>query len=577
RDYVIDAFDDDLPFDQFLMEQIAGDLMPAEDATQRARLDIASGYLALGSKSHNTRDPRQFATDLADEQVDTLTQGMLGVTVSCARCHDHKFDPIPTEDYYALAGIFRSSEALYGTFAATTNRHPSELLSLPVEAQVSNGSPMEPKVLQYALERRRRLQQQTSGYDGPGEGRRKRKQDMQAGEGEEDKARTRFRDRAARNLLAMTNDLFARFDEGGRPTKANRVAMGMRDAIASDMPLLIRGDIEAVGPLVPRGVPQVLSVDGIEIPEGTSGRLQVAQWVGSTSNPLTARVWTNRVWLHLFGAGLVTTPNNFGASGQPPSHPELLDWLAVSFMEEDQWSTKSLIRRITLSHAYRLSTEDDKRNLEIDPLATLLWRMPNRRLDAEVIRDSMLAAAGSLDLERPTGSIVNGVEGQPRKDRIFDYLNAPSDHRSVYLTTLRDRIPTSMEVFDAADPSFVTGDRSETNVATQALYLMNNKEVLDTADSFAERVLQAKESTKDRIELAFDLALGRLPNAAEVRAVRSFLKDYSRLPHPQDNSWDSGRSRKVRGEDERALDATREVWSAFVQTLFQCAEFRYAG
>jgi hypothetical protein len=353
--------------------------------------------------------------------------------------------------------------------------------------------------------------------------------------------------------------------------------MGMRDGIASDVPLLIRGDIEALGPMVPRGVPQVLSLEGVEIPQGSSGRLQVAQWIASKDNPLTARVWVNRVWLHLFGAGLVTSPNNFGLSGKTPSHPELLDWLALSFMEEDGWSTKSLIRRIVLSRTYGLSTDHDAKNHNIDPLVVQLWRMTDRRLDAEVIRDSMLAAAGTLNLERPGGSIVNGLEGQQRRERVLEVINQPSHFRSVYLPSLRNRLPASMEVFDAADPSFVTGDRSETSVATQALYLMNSEEVMQIADDFAKRVLAAETSTTRRIQLAFELTLGRRPSSAEVSAVKSFLKDYSRLPHPTDNSSDRGKSRKRRSEDLQAKDATTEVWSAFVQSLFQCAEFRYAG
>ncbi len=590
RDYVIEAFDRDLPYDQFLAQQIAGDLMPAEHPTQRAQLDIATGYLALGSKSHTTRDPRQFATDLVDEQVDALTQGMLGVTVSCARCHDHKFDPIPTEDYYALAGVFRSSQALYGTFQGQRNRYPTDLIELPLEADISNGTPMPDTFLRFAKEQQERLSGEVANPSGASRReRRARADEMQSEESmqgesmkmgadkEEDTRRRRQVERANKDSLAAINDLFVRFDENGQPTSANRVAMGMRDAIASDMPLLIRGEIDAVGPLVPRGVPQILSPGGIEIPEGTSGRLQVGEWVASADNPLTARVWVNRIWLHLFGAGLVSTPDNFGMSGQTPSHPQLLDWLAVNFMEQDGWSTKSMIRRLVLTHAYRLGATENKQNHRIDPNVVALWRMPERRLDAEVIRDSMLAVSGKLDLERPGGAVVNVLEGEQRRDRVFQYLDNPKAHRSVYLSLLRDRVPDSMEVFDVADPTFVTGDRRETSVATQALYLMNDPEVMELADAFAQRILAHSADSKQRIEHAFLLALGRQPSASEVRAVKSFIKEYARMPHPQDNSYDRKRSRKSRSDEDRAQQATREVWSAFVQTLFQSAEFRYAG
>ena len=482
--------------------------------------------------------------------------------------------------------MFRSSQPLYGTFSGQRNRYPTDLIELPKEARISNGTSMPTTFLRFAKEQQERLEGEVEGQSNPSRRDRMRRDSEMESDGdtmmmgadlEEDKRRQRQRDRANRDSLVAINDLFTRFDDRGNPTSANRVAMGMRDDIPSDMPLLIRGEIDAVGPLVPRGVPQVLATEAIEIPEGTSGRLQVGEWIASEDNPLTARVWVNRIWLHLFGAGLVSTPNNFGMSGQAPSHPQLLDWLAVTFMEQDGWSTKSMIRRIVLSHTYRLGATESRRNERIDPNIVYLWRMPNKRLDAEVIRDSMLAASGRLELDRPGGAEVNVLEGEQRRDRVFKYLDSPKTHRSVYLSLLRDRVPASMEVFDVADPTFVTGDRRETSVATQALYLMNDPEVMELSDAFAERILSGDKNTKQRIEEAFVLALGREPSSTEVRAVKSFLKDYSRMPHPQDNSYDRKRARNKRSEDDRAADAKREVWSAFVQTLFQSAEFRYAG
>lgn len=577
RDYVIEAFDRDVPYNQFLVEQIAGDLLPAEDATERARLDVATGLLAIGSKGHNTRDPRQFAADLADEQINTVSQGALGLTISCARCHDHKFDPIAASDYYALAGIFRSSETLYGTYPAIRNRHATELLPLPEDAQVSSGAPMEPILMRFAREQQQRLESEVAALGTPerrGRGAR-REEGMDMGDAQASRARQRI----LRDSLETVSELLSRFDADGNPTSANRVAMGMRDGRPLDAALLVRGEVEAEGPRIPRGAPAVLSANGIEIPEGSSGRLELARWIASEENPLTARVWVNRVWLHLFGQGIVSTPDNFGASGQAPSHPELLDYLAATFVAEDDWSTKALVRRVVLSRAYHLSTASHARNERVDPEAIYLWHMPDRRLDAEAIRDSMLFAAGTLDLERPVGSMINSLEGQPRRDRYIEFLQRPSSVRSVYLPILRDHVPDALEVFDAADPSFVTGDRQETSVATQALFLMNDEEVLAAADDLARRIQAEAKSEKARIELAFELTLGREPSSAERRAVSVFLKDYAKLPVQEEADDRAGgrRDRRSRGRYESPPSAESEAWSAFAQTLFLSVEFRYAG
>jgi len=588
RDWVIEAFDRDLPYDRLLVEQIAGDLLPAEDATERARLDVATGFLAIGSKSHSTRDPRQFQADLADEQVDALTQGALGVTLACARCHDHKFDPFSQADYYAMAGILRSSETLYGTLGQIRNRHPAGLVELPAEAELPDGPRMDPSVLRFTRGQRERITGELEDLPEPeGDGRRRRGRGTmdEDAEGASDEMRaSRVRRRILTTGLEIVEEVLSRFDDEGRPTEANRVAMGMREGRPADAPLLVRGDVESPGPLVPRGVPQVLSVEGVDIPEGASGRLELAHWVASPENPLTARVWVNRVWLHLFGSGIVTTPNNFGRSGQPPSHPELLDWLAATFVEEDGWSTKALVKRLVLSHTYRLSSAPSPRNERVDPEAVYLWHMPDRRLDAEVIRDSMLYAAGTLELERPVGSIVNSLEGQPRRERYLEFLLRPSKSRSVFLPVLRDRVPEALEVFDVADPAFVAGDRQETSVATQALFLMNDEEVLAAADALAGRVLAEEAEERRRIDRAFELVLGRAPSSAESRAVRSFLEDYAQLPVPdaeperrREPRGRGPRGRQRRGEPEARTTGEREAWSAFVQTLFLCPEFRYAG
>jgi len=544
RDWVIGAFEEDLPYDQFLAQQLAGDLLPAEGDDERARQMVATGYLALGPKSHNTRNPLQFATDVIDEQIDAVTQGMLGVTVACARCHDHKFDPLPTEDYYALAGILASTQTLYGTFRSQGNNRPTNLLELPKEADLPNGPDM-PGELRRLYERR--------------QGEAERRSDGMASMEEMDRI-DRLRMRVAEDASLIIEDVLSRWGEDGQALSSNRLAMGTLEGRERDMPVLIRGEIDARGGLVPRGFPQVLTDASTPVVGDGSGRLELAEWIASADNPLTARVWVNRVWSHLFGRGIVGSPDNFGKSGELPTHPELLDWLAVEFIE-DAWSTKALIRQLVLSHAYRLDTAGDRAAEHVDPQARLLWRMPARRLEAEALRDAILFTSQTLDLQRPVGSPLGTLEGGMRREEVLDLITSDTNVRSVYLPILRDRVPHALECFDAADPSFVTGSRDETIAATQALLLMNDEQVIEAADAFARQLLRIDVSDRARIALAFERALSRPPTRSEVSAVERFLRDFVRI---------------VRKDDARRRPE-RAAWSAFAQSLFQSAEFRYRG
>lgn len=545
RDWVIEAFERDLPYDQFLAQQLAGDLIPADDEDAQANQAIATGYLALGPKSHNTRNPIQFTVDVVDEQIDAISQGMLGLTVACARCHDHKFDPIPTEDYYSLAGILGSTRTLYGTHAGPGNLRATDLLEVPAEADVPNGPDM-------PVELRRYYHQRLAGIE--------RVTDPSMQMSAEMDPADRFRLRLVQETRERIEDILSRWDDQGRALPDNRMAMGASEGRSRDARVLLRGEIDSAGEFVPRGFPQVLCDGETPLIRRGSGRLELAEWVASEENPLTARVWANRVWSHLFGTGIVASPNNFGMSGQAPTHPGLLDWLAATLVEEG-WSTKELVRQIVLSHAYQLSTAGSSANEAADPTVSLLWRMPARRLEAEAMRDSILFVAGSLDLERPVGSPVSFLEGAPRQEEVLRLLTRDEGLRSVYMPALRDRIPHALECFDAADPSFVTGDREETIVATQALYLMNDEDVMAAADAFARRILRDGKGEREAITSAFLLALSREPTASESSAVRRFLSDFTRIS----------------GERSRGQRSERAAWSAFAQSLFQSAEFRYRG
>ena len=394
---------------------------------------------------------------------------------------------------------------------------------------------------------------------------------------------------ANRNLASIAD----RYDDAGNPTLDNLVAMGVVDRSRSlNARILDRGELDKPGEVVRRGFVQLIS-DGDEptITSG-SGRLEFAQWIADAENPLTARVWANRVWLHLFGKGLVSTPDNFGMSGQQPSHPALLDHLA-SRLVANEWSTKKFIREIMLTRAYGMSSAHDEGDADIDPDNTFVWRMPKKRLEAEAIRDSMLSVAGLLDPTPRLGSPVAFTEGGtrgPAQDRVFAAAIQTSDNqRSVYLPIVRDRIPESLEVFDFAESAFVTGQRDTTNVPTQALFLMNSAEIARIADAFARRVVESGKSEIERINAAFAMAFGRKATSGEVRACRDFLDDFAKTfakdgvtnaPPPSNNRRAVGLRERMReraaANNNRPTGPTNSdpAYSALCQALLLSGEFR---
>jgi hypothetical protein len=552
RDYVIDSFNDDVPFDRFIREQLAGDLLPANNDIQRAEQIVATGFLALGPKSHIERNKKQFEMDLVDEQIDAVSQAFLGLTVACSRCHDHKFDPIPQTDYYALAGIFRSTETLYGTIPVIQNNNPSDLLTLPQGTGMTAGvPPLSPAA-------RERLEKQIADV-------RAERQEMAR---KKEFASLKFVQNGI--LLNTLEAKLKAYETDGTPKV---LAMGVRDrAVARDSELFVRGEVEKPGPTVPRGFVQVLcsAESRLSLRESTpirgsqgdnlgSGRLEMADWIASADNPLTARVFVNRVWLNLFGRGLVPTPDNFGVSGQTPSHPELLDHLAVTFVEEG-WSIKKLIRRIALSRVYRLDATFVEANFEKDPENVWLWRMSPRRLDAEAIRDAMLATAGKLDLKPPVGSAVAvGGEGYTGGiERGGQLAEQRFNCRSVYLPAIRGRVFESLAEFDGVDGSVVTGQRSETTVPSQSLYLLNSPYVLGLANLAAQRLLKDTDESGQRIDLAYQRWFGRTPTDTERNAALAFLDRY------QD---------KARSEARTTGGPEVAAWTAFCQSLWASGEF----
>jgi hypothetical protein len=528
RDYVIAAFHADKPFDRFVREQIAGDLLSASDDRQRAEQRIATGFLAIGPKSHNERSPIQFQIDLIDEQIDTATQAILGLTVSCARCHDHKFDPIPQRDYYALAGIFRSTETCYGTVRSIQSNHPSPLVQLSKESGFPAGlTPLSEARRETLTKQIADMRAELAKLTGP----------------------DAFLSGRAIGMRLQISNLQSQLDLYEKDGTPKLQAMGVRERLrTADMPLLGRGEIDKPGEIVPRGIPQVLTTTQPRL--SGSGRRQLADWLASRENPLTARVYINRVWHHLFGQGLVPTPDNFGASGQRPSNPGLLDHLAIWFIDHG-WSTKKLIRHLMTSHAYQMATTFDEKSHEADPDNALVWRMSPRRLEAEKLRDAMLAISGQLNLEPPNGSeITRAGEGAAGFALRFRGPGAAENtRRTVYQTILREQLPEALTLFDFPDPNAVAGERATTTVPAQALYLLNNPFVIRQAEAAADRLRASTGSDTDKVRRAYQTFFARPPSDEEERTATEFLASYSKR------------------------STTRAAWTAFAQAMFASAEF----
>jgi hypothetical protein len=532
RDYVIAAFNADKPYNRFIKEQIAGDLLPAESDAQRDAQTIATGFLALGTKDLNERNPLQFTLNLVDEQIDTTTRAFLGMTVACARCHDHKFDPITTESYYSMAGIFRSTDTLTGL---TPRRGPVNYYNPEMLLPLSNFSTSDKRVAEdYDASAFR-----PGNDDRNAEQRRRRQIAMQARSGGE---------REIRN-----------------------VAIGVRDGrLPFDSNVFVRGDKDEKGPVVPRGTIPLPGMPTLgDIPDDRSGRLELANWFASERNPLTARVMVNRIWQHLFGQGLVRSVDNFGTTGEAPSHPELLDHLARQF-QGDGWSVKRTIKRIMLTKTYQQAGTFDESKFAIDPDNRTLWRMSPRRLEAEAIRDGMLAISGNLQRKPPTGSpVMSAGPGEMirAERRGYSPMGPDANVRSVYLAMLRGTNVGPLEVFDVADNTQVTGCRDVTTVAPQALFMMNDAFVIEQSAAFARRITSERSADLARVDRAYGLALGRVPNDAErqraIKYVREFTKEApAAVP-----------SRK----SKTPPSAESNVWASVCQALFASAEFRYVN
>ncbi|MEX0792125.1 MAG: PSD1 and planctomycete cytochrome C domain-containing protein [Pirellulaceae bacterium] len=689
RDYLIDAFNEDVPFDRFILENLAGDQLPprpTDDGRFNASL-MGTGMLWFSELHHNPVDPHLQRADQVDSQVDTVGKAFLGLTLGCARCHDHKFDPVSIEDYYAMAGIFHSTQSVLADIGMSASRSrgdvsprevkqleeelkywlfdavdeprlrevrrasdylraTSELIHLqdeafeqaleewveneklnrdilrqwmvflrkgdtPVNANLgpwlkiinepedrlhetiqqvvadnppAGGKPVNPFTMAALTEplptsfaeladRYQEIMEMivtTKRYNSPSH-----KQWLNwfhrpdtpftyagfAEDLEEDQLeileskRRRIADSKQQSerpkALAGVDAGDSRWAEWTPIRSPFQERREASRATLGDVRLHIRGSHANLGKPVPRGFLSILGdLGSLTIEEGRSGRLELAHAIADPDNPLTARVFVNRLWGYHFGVGLVPTVDNFGLRGEVPTHPELLDWLAAQFVQND-WSIKKMHRLMVLSHTYQMSHQPTEKGMQVDPDNRLWHHLPVRRLDAESIRDAILAVAGTLD---------RSLFGKGINPQLTPYMypryrppSGPVDgnnRRSIYGAVRRNFIPPLMAAFDVPPPNDTVGSRDVTAVPNQALVLLNNEFVHQQAQRWGQRLAQEDRSIDERIDDMFIRAIARSPTATEQEAIRVFI------------------------ETQREQDlAEQEIWSAVAHVVFNLKSF----
>ena len=667
RDYVVKTFNDDRSLGRFVQEQVAGDLLPATSLTQRQQNLVATTFLALGNNNLEDQDKAKLRMDVVDEQLETISRAFLAQTIGCARCHDHKFDPIPTSDYYALAGILRNTKTLnhanvskwielplpvIPARTAQIQEHNQAVATLKARIKTLQGttnkkglSPLPvAKLAGIVVDDLQAVttgvwmkSQYTKSYVGTG---------YQHDKGEQKGEKTaRFRPRIPRDgeyevrfaytpggnrspdvpvtvisangrrtvtiNQKLTPPIDGRFISLGRHrflqggshevvvTNAGTTGVVIIDAVQflpaevagkkpvatkppagnqkrlralkqrlkvlqqqapgqpkymsveeettiADTRVHVRGNVHNLGPVAPRGFLQVISLDyRPAFSSKQSGRRELGRWIAHHDNPLTARVLVNRLWHWLFGAGLVRTTDNFGTTGESPSHPRLLDYLAARLIQQN-WSVKSLLRELVLTRTYRLNSSHDQLGSDRDPDNRLLWRMNRRRLDAESLLDAMLSVSGRLQTDLGGPQIRSGTTND------YNYRH-DSNRRALYWPVLRNSLPELFRVFDFANPSMVTGRRENSSTTPQALFLMNNPWVLQQADHSAERLLGHRlDGDHGRIQLIVRATLGRPPTPEELRSMLAFV-----------------------GSENDDKRVRLKKWAQVIQVLFASIDFRY--
>ena len=534
RDYVIAAWNADKPWNQFVTEQLAGDLLTAATPSERNTNLIATGLLSIGPKVLAEPDKKKMEMDIIDEQLDTVGRAFLGLTLGCARCHDHKFDPLRIADYYALAGVFKSTHTME-SLVTIAKWHENPLADGEYDQRLAEHEgkvkPLKQQEAELITAANAKLQ-------------------VELGEGVAlpAKPEEKYPDATKADLKKVRDELAA--VEKTRPQQP--AAMGVKEATPVDLQVHLRGSHLALGETVPRKFPAVLFTGKtVAVASPTSGRLELANWLTASEQPLTSRVFVNRVWNWHFGRGLVPSTDNFGLLGEKPTHPALLDWLAANFVREG-WSVKQLHRRLLNSAAYQRSGEVPLAERERDPENQWLARFAMRRLTAEEIRDSILAVSHGLD-RQPGGP---SLRTENRK-HIFDHTSKDDTtyvhhRRSAYLPIVRNHLCDVFTLFDYADDSVSTSQRVSSTVSSQALFLLNSELLLDAAERVAALGLAAEGTDEERISAVYEQLLGRAPQPREVTRAVSFLR-----------------------EIEAKSAAKRDGWRLLAQSLLMSNEFLY--
>jgi cytochrome c553 len=502
RDYVVSSWNRDKPFDELVVEHIAGDRLVSSSLEQRHERLVATGFLAMGPKVLAESDLKKMEMDIIDEQIDTLGKTFLGLTLGCARCHDHKFDPFPGEDYYALAGVFKSTQTME-QFKRIARWHEHSLADekafaeLAAHSDVTRGATAEVSAfLSAAVKRLPEADQKLAA-----------------------KAREA---KFSANDKKQLDELRAKVTTLQAHAPVLPAAMGVTEGTPTDVQVHIRGNHLSLGKVVKRRLPLALAgADQTPWPENASGRLRLARWLVSPDHPLTARVIANRVWRWHFGAPLCSA-DNFGLLGQRPTHPGLLDWLALRLMDEG-WSIKRLHRTIMLSSVYRLGGEPNRANETADAANHTYWRFRPRRMEAEAIRDSLFYVGGQLD-ERMGGSLLH----VKNREFFFNHLskdttNYVSQRRSIYLPIVRNNLYDVFSLFDYADASVMNGNRDSTTVAPQALFMLNSDIAHDASLHLAERITELTTDDASRVNHLFRILFSRTAGKAEIDDLLRFI------------------------------------------------------
>lgn len=532
RDWVIDAFNRDLPYDEFVRDQLAGDLRGGKTEQQRIERLIATGYLANARRfGSRVEDYPQHLT--IEDTLDNLGRTFLGMTISCARCHDHKFDPITNRDYYALYGIFHSTR--YPWPGIELDQRQRDFVPLVPANQLAD--------LQKTIEARAQEQKRLDAEV-------KQLKESLAKSSEDAKQAAEQKLKQAERLAKELREQPPLFETAYAVSDASK---------REDVAVQLKGNPALPGDVVPRRFLSVLGGQELAPEIEASGREQLAEWILANDNPLTARVIVNRIWQHHFGRGIVPTPNDFGKQGKPPTHPELLDYLANQ-LRSNAWSIKSLHRQIMLSRTYRQSSIRDPKAMAEDPSNDWLAGYPRQRIDAESLRDTLLVLGGNLDLS-PAGPHPFPPEHSWKftQHNPFKALYE-TNRRSVYLMTQRIQRHPFLAIFDGADPSTSTATRVSTTTPLQALYFLNDPFVHEQAKRVAERIVSHSHDDASRISSAFQWLLLRNATVEEAASSVEFISNARKL------LVESG----VAGEE-----LEREAWQAYVRSLFRLNEFVY--